>query len=136
MWSLQSLGLLIDTTLVAVAFGGSVAMAAVPNRATTVAAQRVGTAAASGVWCWHNTRNTARSPPLYYAAIEELAGVSSEGWPIKWLSETGFGPVTASLRDWIWDSTYDRVTFRCGEVLASFTRGMLASSNMLQEGSP
>lgn len=64
--------------------------------------------------------------PLYYTAQREIASVAGAARPAHWLSALGLGPRPFAPRDWIWDSTLDRVTVRSGPTVGAFTRGMLA----------
>ena len=64
--------------------------------------------------------------PDYYAALGDLAAVTTNGWPAQWLSELGIGPKPLNFGDWVWDNTADRVTVRIGSVSGVFARGMLS----------
>lgn len=61
----------------------------------------------------------------YYTALAELTAVAEQGWPARWLAALGMGPSAPTARDWAWDSTADRVTFRFGALGGEFERGML-----------
>jgi uncharacterized protein (TIGR02996 family) len=62
--------------------------------------------------------------PLYYTAQQEIAEVTSEGWPAVWLSLI-FGITSIRQVGWAWDSTVDRVSVRLGNFTGIYLRGML-----------
>jgi uncharacterized protein (TIGR02996 family) len=64
--------------------------------------------------------------PLYYTAQQEIAAVSSVGYPVRWLIELGIGSKPSGGKDWGWDCNHDRVTVRLGLSSSLFARGMLS----------
>lgn len=74
---------------------------------------------------WFRTHHVIEDPN-YYSASREIGRACAEGWPGKWMTSLGLAPWTSARRYWLWDSTHDQVTVRCGGVAGIFTRGMLS----------
>jgi uncharacterized protein (TIGR02996 family) len=64
--------------------------------------------------------------PLYYTAQQEIAAVSSAGYPAGWLADLGIGSKSIEKKDWGWKCDHDRVTVRLGKIYGIFSRGMLS----------
>jgi uncharacterized protein (TIGR02996 family) len=64
--------------------------------------------------------------PLYYTAQQEIAAVSSAGYPAQWLLDLGVGSSPLEKKDWAWDCIHDRVTVRLAIFSGFFCRGMLS----------
>ena len=71
--------------------------------------------------------------PMYFTALAEIEAVIVECRPQLWLAVLGLGEGSSGGGNWLWGSTFDRVTFRYGATLAVFSRGMLAELTITWE---
>ena len=69
--------------------------------------------------------------PIYYSAQQEMWVIASAGHPVRWLGKLGIGSEPLREGTWGWDSVHDRVTVRVDHASAVFTRGMLATVNLM-----